>query len=85
MRRKVRVTDHALIRFLERAGGFEIEKLRREIAKKVYKSAPEGATGIKVDGIQFVIVGDGEERVVTTVLDQQWFNKGQHPTEKVRR
>lgn len=76
MSRKVRVTDHALIRFLERAGGFEIEKLRRAIEKKVYRSAPEGATGIKVDGVNFVIVSDGPERVVTTILDSDWANHG---------
>lgn len=76
MSRKVRVTDHALIRFLERAGGFEIEKLRRAIEKKVYRSAPEGATGIKVDGVNFVIVSDGHERVVTTILDADWVNHG---------
>lgn len=76
MRRKVRVTDHALIRFLERAGGFQIEKLRREIEKKVYRSAPEGATGIKVDGVNFVIVSDGQERVITTVMDSDWVNHG---------
>ncbi len=74
MSRKVRVTDHALIRFLERAGGFELEKLRKEIAQKVYKSAPEGATGIKIDGVNFVIVSDGDERVVTTVMEAGWAN-----------
>lgn len=75
-RRKVRVTDHALIRFLERAGGFEIEKLRTEIAKKVYTCAPEGASGIRVDGVNFVIVSDGDERVVTTVMEADWVNHG---------
>lgn len=77
MSRKVRVTDHALVRFLERAGGFEIEKLRRAIEKKIYRSAPEGATGIKVDGVNFVIVSDGDERVVTTVMEADWVNHGQ--------
>lgn len=80
MSRKVRVTDHALVRFLERAGGFEIEKLRREIARKVQRSAPDGATGIKIDGVNFVIVSDGDERVVTTVMEAGWANhqpKGQ--------
>lgn len=77
MSRKVRVTDHALVRFLERAGGFEIEKLRRAIEKKIYRSAPEGATGIKVDGVNFVIVSDGDERVVTTVMEADVVNHGQ--------
>ena len=35
MKKPVWVTDHALVRVLERVGGFEIERLRREIAKKV--------------------------------------------------
>ena len=73
---KVRVTDHAIIRYLERAGGFEIEKLRAEIAKKVHRCAPAGATGLVVDGVTFVIVEAeaGAERVVTTVLDSDWFS-----------
>lgn len=75
MSRKVRVTDHAVLRFLERAGGFDIEKLRRAIEKKIYRSAPEGATGIKVDGVNFVIVSDGDMRVVTTVLDADTINR----------
>lgn len=81
MSRKVRVTDHALIRFLERAGGFELEKLRKEIARKVYKSAPDGATGIKIDGVNFVIVSDGDERVVTTVMEAGWANN-HHPKDQ---
>lgn len=76
MTRKVRVTDHALVRFLERAGGFEMEKLRSEIAKKIYRSVPEGASGIKIDGVHFVIVLDGDERVVTTVMEGDWVNNG---------
>ena len=51
--------------------------LRRAIAHKVHRAAPEGATGIKIDGVHFVIVSDGAMRVVTTVLDADAFNHGQ--------
>ncbi len=73
---KVRVSDRALIRYLERADGFEIEKLRREIEKKVHRSAPTGASGLVVDGVTFVIVDNAAagERVVTTVLDCDWLS-----------
>lgn len=74
--KKVKVTDHALIRYLERAGGFDMEKLRREIEKRVYRTAPDGCNGLTIDGVTFVIVESPVERTVTTVFDGNWTYKG---------
>jgi hypothetical protein len=35
VKRTVRVTDHAVLRYLERVGGFDIETLRQNMARRV--------------------------------------------------
>ncbi len=36
--KKLHITDHALIRFLERAGGFDVEGLRAQLAASLQRS-----------------------------------------------
>jgi len=67
----LRVSDHAVLRYLERAGGFEIERLRAAIAAAVSPAAHAGARYIHLDGVVFVIrdgAGRHEGLVITTVL-----------------
>lgn len=71
-KRPVEVSDHAVLRYLERVGGFEIEALRQNIASHIQASAPDGACSIVVDGFRFVIRSDGHTRVETTVLRREW-------------
>ncbi|MGL5166658.1 MAG: hypothetical protein ACRC9K_12300 [Afipia sp.] len=65
----VRVSDHALLRFLERAGGCDVEALRTSIEgslKRAVSAAAEIGTGdliVNADGLQYIIC-DG---VVVTV------------------
>lgn len=71
------VSDHALVRFLERGAGLDIEALRKNLAQSLqrahYAAATIGAGDylIKSDGLLFVVRGDA----VTTVLDD--VNPGQ--------
>ena len=81
-KRKVHVSDHAILRYLERVGGFQIEKLRRQIAQKVRKAAPEGAIGLVIDGVRLVLLEDGERCVVTTVMDRDWGHLRQSEAEE---
>jgi hypothetical protein len=69
MKKPVWVTDHALVRVLERVGGFEIERLRREIARKVQAAVDAGAGAVVIDGYAYII-GRADDRgpAVTTVL-----------------
>lgn len=63
----VRVSDHAVLRYLERVGGFDIETLRLSIARRCETAYLAGASSVLIEGHAFLIA-DG---VVATVLDAQ--------------
>ncbi len=58
------VTDHALIRYLERVHGVDIDGLRNRIGRAVDNGVDKGATGVKIHGVYYRLRG----KVVTTVL-----------------
>lgn len=68
----VRVSDHALLRFIERAGGMDIETLRAALEgslKRAIAAADEiGMRDVVVnaDGLQYIV----RNGVVITVLDE---------------
>lgn len=73
-RHRLRVSDHAVVRYLERAGGFDIERLRREIAHRVQEAVDAGASGVLIEGHRFCIKEDADGRpCVTTVIEQDWL------------
>lgn len=59
------VSDHALVRYIERVLGLDVEQLRREIGRRVDRGVELGATGVEIGGYVYKIA-DGH---VTTVLD----------------
>lgn len=60
------VTDHALIRYLERVNGFDVEGFRRNILTPALIGAiKSGAQRYKSDGIEFAINGNKVVTVVT--------------------
>jgi hypothetical protein len=65
----VRVSDHALLRFIERAGGLDIEALRTALEgslKRAAAAAEKLGTGelvIVADGLRYIVRGN----VVTTI------------------
>lgn len=67
---KLHVSDHALVRFLERAGGYKIEPIRTELALSLERASDAARTirekeySIRADGLVYVIKND----IVTTVL-----------------
>lgn len=63
----IQVSDHAVLRYLERKGGFNIDGLRKEIATRAEPAHQAGASSVIVDGIAFIIVNG----VVTTALIKQ--------------
>jgi len=71
-RSRVRVSDHALIRYLERVGGFEIERLRIEIARRVEAGVAAGACGVGGGGWADRGQEDAHGPVVTTVIAADW-------------
>lgn len=65
LKKKPRVSDHALVRWLERKYGFDFEDERKKILDKGMIVAMEnGAEGVKKDGGTFKIKG----KTVTTFI-----------------
>ena len=58
------VTDHAVLRHLERVRGIDVEAVRRELGFKVDAAIEAGATAAVSDGIRYVLV---EDRLVSCV------------------
>lgn len=60
------ISDHALIRYLERVKGFDLEPIRREIEKVCQKaSGGSGQRRLSVDGFTYMI---SNNRVTTVVF-----------------
>lgn len=64
---RTHVSDHAVLRYLERVAGFDIEALRREIGRKVDRAAVAGASGVVIDGMVYKLVGALPDCTVVTV------------------
>lgn len=69
MKTLVRVSDHALVRFLDRSGLVDTEALRAEIAARVDPAARLGATSVIQGGMHYILRLDdqGAPCVVTVV------------------
>lgn len=59
-----RVTDHAVLRYLERVRGFDVEAVRRHIAITCAAAASAGAANLKAEGVRFAI----DNGAVVTVM-----------------
>lgn len=66
------VTDHAILRYLERAHGLDIEAVRNHIASLCATGAELGALAVKVESVKFVLVAAGPDTTVTTVVKRHW-------------
>ena len=68
MSKKISVSDHAVLRWLERVHEIDIEFFRNQIRNIVGPPMKVKATSITVDG--FCYVFDPEKRVVITVIER---------------
>ncbi len=64
------VTDHALVRYLERALGLNLNTARWAIEHAVREAAEAGASSVRVGGLTYVL----QEGRVTTIIDGRWQN-----------
>lgn len=66
---RVAVSDHAVLRYLERVGGFDIHRLKMEIADAVQPAANLGATKVRIGEHDFILHPDatGAPVLVTVV------------------
>ncbi|MBW8320630.1 MAG: hypothetical protein K0M49_02415 [Arenimonas sp.] len=62
----VEVTDHAVLRYLERAHGLDVEFFRLHIRELVLRGAEVGASGVIVENVKFVL----QNGSVVTCLDK---------------
>ena len=65
MMERLPVSDHALIRYLERVLNIDVERHRRAISAKVARGVELGASGVIVDGYCYKLQGGR----VTTVVE----------------
>ena len=70
------VSDHALLRWLQRRYGLDVEAERRKIDRLTDAAVRIGATTVKVEGVQFVIKGG---RVITTLENGMTAVQGVRP------
>lgn len=65
------VTDHALVRYLERVKGMDVEAIRRMIGRKVDRGVKQGASGVISGGMVYKLQG----RTVVTIAPHHEPNK----------
>lgn len=69
---RVNVTDHAVLRYLQRARGVDVEAVRRHVAELATNGARLGATGVTIENVKLVLrYRDGAAHVVTA-LEPLW-------------
>jgi hypothetical protein len=57
------VTDHAVLRYLERVKGIDVEAVRLEVGHVVDRAVEMGAGAAIIDGVRYVL----NERTIVTV------------------
>jgi hypothetical protein len=75
----ISVTDHALMRFIERVGGVDLTSFRAHISELIRGAMDAGATQVKIDGFSYVI--DPVTRTVITIMDdsEHWIDPKAKP------
>lgn len=72
MNAPLHVTDHAILRYLERAHGLDVEAVRRHIAERCATGAELRAASVIVERVKFVLADRGSKTVVVTALKARW-------------
>lgn len=62
------VPDHAVLRYLERAQGVDIEAVRQHIRALVTNAVAKKGDAVIIEGVKFVL----QDNVVVTVIDRRW-------------
>lgn len=68
----VRVSDHAVLRYLERAHGLDVAAVRRHLAGRAATGARLGAVGVTIENVKLLLEPGEHEVVVVTVLKPAW-------------
>jgi hypothetical protein len=66
--RPIRVSDHAVLRYLERAHGVDVEAVRKHLAGRAVNAARLQAIGVKIENVKLVLRRTAVETVIVTAL-----------------
>lgn len=70
MSKRISVSDHAVLRYLERVGGFQIEALRLSMERRAAETLLPGASSVIIEGHRFVVSDSPAGQIVVTVMDR---------------
>lgn len=88
MPRDLHITDHAIVRWIERVYGVDIDDVRDDITRACAGAASAGATKISAHGVTIVLKHDSVQSHVVTVQPAESPNQamvgglrgnGKHP------
>lgn len=65
--RNLPVTDHAVLRWLERHGFVDVEAVREQIFKETHEALKSGASKVSVNGTEYRM----KDGVVVTLIDRR--------------
>lgn len=68
MKPEIRVTDHAVLRYLERAHGLDIEAVRSHLAGRAMTGVQLGASAVIIEGVKLIL----KDSVLITVYKLSW-------------
>ena len=71
------VTDHAVLRWLERVHGVDVDRLRGRIASLTREAIDLGATSIQIDGFLYTL-DPAKRSVITIFTPEQRKNRHDH-------
>lgn len=82
---KVIVSEHAILRYVERILGLDLVQLKAKLERQVRAAAQAGASSFTEDGATFVFetTPTGEICLVTVLTDK--MRKGTHPRQQHNR
>ncbi|WP_425087013.1 hypothetical protein [Stappia sp.] len=69
-----RVSDHAVLRYIERIYGLDVDAVRRHIADEVASAAAAGAITARIRGASYVI----RDGVVVTIINGRQMARGRN-------
>lgn len=70
------ITDHAVLRFLERSQGVDIARIRRDLRRRAAVGIRHGASAVIAGSIKLII----RDNTVVTVIHRDWGLSHDQPT-----
>lgn len=82
---RIYVTDHAVLRYIERHYRVDLTRIRAEIENKAGAAAKLGAKSVSVGDLKFELSPDREGTVVIKTVLERWMKPKFRPPRKKNR